>query len=565
MKEGISNINKIKLIEDFASFIPFLYLLRNNSSIRNIVSIKRDYSLLKKNFSFLKENPINSYVKDKKVLIVSLSPFLYQVKTEAMLAKALQLAGCDIKVLTWSYFFWPKKYFKLFGINDFIYFDKYLKKTNHKDAESEITRFFSIGIGFQDIKKWRFKNCRIGQQVLSKISRRMHATPDVSNQNIAKLFKYYLRKQFKAIETSNILLDELRPDIMIFNEANDSVFGALFDLGFNKGIDIIQFVQPLRDDSLIFKRFNQESKGLHPNSISKSTFKSIKDVPWSEDKEKKLWQEFDSRYGEKWFLSQRNQIGTVKKEKKQILNQLGISNDKKIATVFSHVLWDANLFYGDDLFKDYEDWFVETIKAACSNSNLNWIIKMHPANTWKRKRDKVKGKLRENIVIEREIGELPSHIHLLYPETDINTLSLFSVIDYGITVRGTTGMELPCFGKPLFTAGTGRYSGLGFTIDSCSQQDYLDKLSRIQDFSPLTEEVTLLAKKHAYAVFIMRHWEMRSFKADFSYKKIGSHPLDHNLHPVIKNFKQLEEIADLKKFKDWVLNNKESDYLNDIN
>ena len=36
-------------------------------------------------------------------------------------------------------------------------------------------------------------------------------------------------------------------------------------------------------------------------------------------------------------------------------------------------------------------------------------------------------------------------------------IHLFKVIDYGITVRGTIGIELPCFGIPVITAGTGRY------------------------------------------------------------------------------------------------------------
>jgi hypothetical protein len=48
--------------------------------------------------------------------------------------------------------------------------------------------------------------------------------------------------------------------------------------------------------------------------------------------------------------------------------------------VFSQVLWDANLFYGEDLFEDAGEWFVETVRVACANSAMNWLIKLHPAN-----------------------------------------------------------------------------------------------------------------------------------------------------------------------------------------
>jgi len=208
----------------------------------------------------------------------------------------------------------------------------------------------------------------------------------------------------------------------------------------------------------------------------------------------------------------------VKKSKEEIVNQLGLNRGKKTVVVFSHVLWDANLFYGEDIFEDYEDWFVETLKAAVNNPAVNWIIKLHPSNIWKRNRDKVKGELREEVLLREKIGRMPKHIFLLYPDTPISTFSLFDLADYAVTVRGTVGMEICCFGVPVFTAGTGRYSGLGFTIDSASREDYLDKLSRIQDFPRLSEEQTLLAKKHSFTVFNLRPWKMDSFRAEFNYK-----------------------------------------------
>ena len=51
------------------------------------------------------------------------------------------------------------------------------------------------------------------------------------------------------------------------------------------------------------------------------------------------------------------------------------------------------------------------------------------------------------------------------PYSEISTRSIFGVTDYGITIRGSVGFELPCFGVPVLTAGTGFYSGRGFTID----------------------------------------------------------------------------------------------------
>jgi hypothetical protein len=552
----------LRFLENYENRIPFLnflYLLKDHKSPLHLIDSTRDYFKLKKSSGFLRNNP--SQNPRKKVLIVSLTNFIYQIKLESMLGKALQFSECDVYILTFRHFFWPCKYFKLFGLSKFIYFEDYLNKFKKNNFEVEIDNLLKEKLAFQEVKKWKFKGCRLGQQVLSTLARRMLGTPDLLNSKIHNLFVYFLQRQMKSICASEVLLEEVKPDILIFNEANDSYYGGIFDLAFYRGLDVIQFVQPFRDDSLIFKRFNVESKGLHPNSLSKSTFEKIKELSWSVKDEDALWEEFSFRYSGKWFLSQRNQAGKINNDESAIVRQLGLDANKKTAVVFTHVLWDANLFYGDDLFQDYEDWFVETVKAACANPRVNWIIKMHPSNIWKRNRENVKGELREVDLIRAKIGQLPKHVYLLYPQTDINTISLFKVTDYGITVRGTVGMELPCFGKPVLTAGTGRYSGLGFTIDSPTRQEYLDKLSQIQAISALTEAETLLAKKHAFAVFSLRPWPMKSFKAYFKYEKKGIHPLDHNLIPMVKSFEELARAQDLKQFSRWVLSSDSSDYL----
>jgi hypothetical protein len=249
------------------------------------------------------------------------------------------------------------------------------------------------------------------------------------------------------------------------------------------------------------------------------------------------------------------------KDRSEIAEQLKLDPQKKIAVVFSHVLWDANLFFGEDLFEDYEDWFVQTVQAACKNPSVNWLIKLHPANLWKRARDNVSGELAEEVLIREKTGPLPDSVKLLYPSTDISTFSLFKMANYGITVRGTTGFELPCFGVRTLTAGTGRYSGLGFTNDSTSKEEYLSKLANILDIPAMTEEETLLARKHAYALFCLRPLEIKSFKTSFNYQKQGHHPLDHNLQLTVKSLEELEKAGDLTRWAKWAEEGKTVDYL----
>ncbi len=112
-------------------------------------------------------------------------------------------------------------------------------------------------------------------------------------------------------------------------------------------------------------------------------------------------------------------------------------------------------------------------------------------------------------------------------------------------------MELPCFGKPTLTAGTGRYSGLGFTDDSTSAAEYLSRLAALHRRAPLDAAETKLARQHAYAAFLLRPWRMKSFKSVFDYQKRGTAALDHNLLCAVTTHDEALRNGDLDKWADW--------------
>jgi hypothetical protein len=349
-------------------------------------------------------------------------------------------------------------------------------------------------------------------------------------------------------------------DLGLVIEANYALYGPLIDSLIGAGTPVVQATQPWRDDALTFKRLTAETRRIHPSSIAPATFARLQERPFTAAEDAALDQLFADRYSGKWFLQSRNQPGTHSADHAAIRERFTLDPAKKTATVFSHVLWDANLFYGEDLFENYGAWFVATVRAAAANPNLNWLIKLHPANLWKRAREAVAGEYSELRLIAARIGALPPHVKLVAPDNDIATLSLFQFTDYGVTVRGTSGMELPCFGKPTVTAGTGRYSGLGFTDDSTSAQQYLTRLATLHLRAPLSLEETALARRHAHAAFLLRPWRMTSFKSIFARQERGSAPLDHNLECMTETLAQLRRNGDLERWARWAAS-REIDYL----
>jgi hypothetical protein len=407
-------------------------------------------------------------------------------------------------------------------------------------------------LDFQSVKAWSFAGSWIGPQILSTISRAQHqGAPDprdpATRGEIAALLPGLL---LRVLIASRVVV-ETRADLGLVIEANYALNGPLVDGLIAHDVAIIQVTQPWRDDALIFKRLTAQTRRIHPSSISPETFERVQRLPWGAAQERALDDIFNDRYSGKWFLQARNQPNAHQADAAEIRQSLALDPAKKTATVFSHVLWDANLFYGEDLFQDYGEWFAETVRAAAANPHLNWLIKLHPANLWKRARDRAEGEFSELRLIRERVGMLPPHVKLLFPDNDISSLSLFLFTDYGITVRGTSGMELPCFGKPTLTAGTGRYSGLGFTVDSTSAAEYLDRLATLQDVRPMTEEQTNRARRHAHAAFLLRPWRMTSFRSTFDYRKEGAHALDHNVVCNVGSLSEARRNGDLARWAAW--------------
>jgi hypothetical protein len=257
------------------------------------------------------------------------------------------------------------------------------------------------------------------------------------------------------------------------------------------------------------------------------------------------------------------QPGTEARSDEEIVAELGVDPSRPTAVLFAHVLWDASLFFGVDLFENYGDWFVQSIGAAVANDSVNWIVKAHPSNVFRAAHGDVQGECSEIVLMREHYPELPEHVKLLRPETRISTLSLYRWADYGVTVRGTPGMEMACFGKPVFTAGTGTYAGLGFTRDSSSVEEYLGRLATVRDTPPMTVDEIRRARRYAHTLFLRRPWCSHTFSLEYDFPETGWHPLDRNIAWDAANGAALDGADDLHRWADWILGSRAEDYLSE--
>lgn len=475
---------------------------------------------------------------DREALVISLTTWPFQIKMESMLAYGLVRNGWRVRFLVRSRRDrWAIRYLSACGFSDLVFWDDYqLDGGEAREVDAALADFEGRCGGFQEVKNWNYRGCWIGAQLLASVSRGiMEGSPDPTDPRVrARLIKL-LPKTLRTVWRAEKALGSLRPDLLLITEANYAVRGALTDAAIGLGLDMVQFGLTPRDDALILRRLTKATRREHPISLTPDTMRRVAAEPWSDRKEQELADIFEKRYNGSWFLQGRNQQGTKHFSREKASSFLGLDPAKKTVVVFSHVLWDANLFFGTDLFEDYGDWFVQTVRAACANPRVNWLIKLHPANKWKRAQQKVEGEYTEFTLLRKHLGEpsgFPGHVRFLLPDTPVSTPSLFRLLDLGVTVRGTVSAELPCWGKPVMTAGTGRCHGHGFTIDSTTREEYLERLARAEEIPPPTEEQVLLAKKHAHALFTRRPWIFTSFRARYEDESRGRKTVGQSFIPV---------------------------------
>ena len=446
-------------------------------------------------------------------------------------------------------------------MTDFVAFERLVAAAPARaDVTAEVERRAAAPMDFQSVIAWTYRDAWIGPQLLSSVSRRrFDGAPDPRDPEIRQALLDQLAQSVSFVRAAEDYLAAVKPTLILVNEPNYHVLGPFVDVAIARGISTIHFTQPSREDALVQKKLTPVTRRIHPNSITTETLERLLAEPWGDKQESELDREFDSRYGGVWKVQSRNQPGTVDMSAAEVSSELHLDRSLPTAILFSHVLWDANLFYGKDIFENYGEWFIETVKAAVANPRLNWLVKLHPANIWKRKLSGASDEYGELRLIRGHIGELPPHVKILAPDTQISTLSLFKMADVGITVRGSIGYELPCFGVPVVTAGTGRYSGFGFTADHDSRAAYIATLARLERTPRLDSAHVHRARVHAHALFVLRPWIYSSFKTEIGTNV--SDPLFQNLVPTVITDAEIARNGDLEAFAAWAMRPAEIDYL----
>lgn len=484
----------------------------------------------------------------RKALIVGLDR-VHFVVFHSILIQALHQEGYQSVVLAG----WHEPTidaYRLLGVRDFVRFTTFFRSVDPAEIDQLMagirTLDDALALDRHGISTGKFAAATYMRQ--QRLGRLNFQSPPVREG-----FASELTRSCEAADAAERVLNSVKPDLVLVLDRGYTPVGQIYDASMARGIPVLSCNSGHRNNVLVLKRYSQANRTHHPNSLSSDSWRRIREMRWIDPRWKTLEHELDSAYkrGE-WFPSAGTSINREVYDTAVMRQRLGLDPAKKTAILFPHIFYDTTFFFGVDLFADFETWYVEAIRAACANDRLNWLVKVHPVNVVKNSREGITAEHSEITAIKREIGKLPDHVKLIPADTDISTLSLFGLMDYCLTVRGTIGIEAACRGITVLTAGTGRYDRRGFTRDFSSREEYLAALARLEDMPGMTARETELARRYAYGLFLCRPLTLTAI--DHVYRKDATASLQ-------SSFKvgpgELASAPEVRAIRDWLKSGQE--------
>jgi hypothetical protein len=481
-----------------------------------------------------------------------------RIEIELCLIKALELAGWrSIPLLIEAENKGMGAYYSLLTQKAVHGWSDYIKTSAFRDeAETVIRGARSL----DELMEFRLGAVRVGGHAVSTMRRRLCVgTLDLQNETVRNRLIDFFAASMASAAAGERLLRELGPSLVLTEDTAYTPRGEILDTCVRMGIPVIRWYTAHKASALMLKRYTPANRDDDINSLSDASWRLAREMEWSGNHGEKLKQELNIGYVRKdWYNEDGAQFNKRQLDVDSVRNRLGLDPQRKTAIIFPHVPWDASFGRGEDLFASYDEWLIKTVQAAYANEELQWVIRIHPGNAGKHRNSRQKA--HEEEMLRTRFGQLPKHFTLVPADSDISTLSLFPVMDYCLTVRGTVGLEAACRGIPVLTGGTGRYDRKGFTIDSATPWQYLDYIARLQDVSRLSLAQVELAERFTYYLLVLRPLPLSSIGVVYNKKSTLenlSNPVEINL----RNRKDWEEAPDLQAFVNWATKSDDEDFL----
>ncbi|MFH1836456.1 MAG: capsule biosynthesis protein [Methanobacteriota archaeon] len=465
------------------------------------------------------QDALNSGKKYKVLIATSIGAHLSGAIVESMLAVALTLRNAEVHILLcdealpacqgWNLpknnsekevvhsgpqkylckncFNYANKMFQALGI-PIHYYSELLDRQDLLKAQN-----ISETVDYSRIRDYEYGNLAVGEHAFAG-ALRFYARGDLEGKTQGKIV---LRKYLKASLLTAIavrkILREHRFDCAVFHHGIYVPQGVIGEVCRSEEVRVVNWDLAYRKQCFIFSHDDTYHHTLMSEPVDK-----WENLPWTDAMEEKLMQYLGSR-----ILGRNDWIRFHEKPNvdfNSISKELHLDLSKPCIGLLTNVIWDAQIHYPKNAFRDMLEWLHVTIDYFIKRPELQLVIRVHPAE--------IKGILesQQKVVdeINRTYPKLPNNIMIIPPESDISTYEVMLHCN-AVLIYGTkTGVELSSMSVPIIVAGEAWIRNKGITRDAQSPEDYLRLLDGLPLNQKLNKKIVQRARKYAFHFFFRR-------------------------------------------------------------
>jgi hypothetical protein len=361
------------------------------------------------------------------------------------------------------------------------------------EEDRAAARRLAADIPVEDIDSFRHLDINVGEQAYAG-ALRYFARGDLSAEPYGEAV---LRRYLEASVLSACALERLvttqKFDVACFHHGLYVPQGIVGEVCRKHSIRVANWFVTYRRNTFIFSHDDT----YHHTLLSEPT-SAWENMRWSDKQESQIVEYLKSRwYGSRDWISFHEKPD---EDFDRYAESRGVDLNRPLIGLLTNVMWDAQLHYRQNAFRNMLDWVLQTIAYFAKRENVQLLMRIHPAE--------IRGTARSRQPLLDEIikayPQIPPNVHIIPPESPVSTYAAMERCD-SVLIYGTkTGVELTAMGIPVIVAGEAWIKNKGLTLDASSQDSYFNLLDRLPIGRRNDPAQTQRARKYAFHFFFRR-------------------------------------------------------------
>lgn len=311
-----------------------------------------------------------------------------------------------------------------------------------------------------------------------------------SSRNIKFIIPLYKSMCSIAVrhEISNKMIQVYSLDAILVSHMIGVQAGVLAQAGIAKGINVYINFGIHKNTLHKFNQKNLVKYAYTPRLDEIKSIRALKNFEGTFEKIRKMHMRGEISLDTQYAYGAKTGLYT---ERGSFCVDYNLDPGKKNIFVMLHAFTDhPHSHFKRMLFRDYGDWFRQTLDFSFDCDSVNWVFKRHPSERFYPTHD---------VDFNALTASLPKHVVFLDQDVPFSTANLGVVADAVVTCSGSAGYEMPAlYGIPSIVAADNPYVGYDFVTYPQTIGDYFSALRATRNI----QKLSLHAQKTAKAMYM---------------------------------------------------------------